>query len=50
MPEWWPRMVAARYLGVPPWEPIPEAWIGRALAALEAEDHAREIHQQRSKT
>ena len=50
MPEWWPRLVAARYLGVPPWEPIPEAWVGRALAALEAEDHAREIARQRSKS
>ncbi len=50
MPEWWPRMVAARYLHARPWAPIPEAWIGRALAAIEAEEHAREIHQQRSKS
>lgn len=49
MPEWWPRLVAARYLGVPPWEPIPEAWVGRALAALEAEEHAREVREQRSR-
>lgn len=47
MPEWWPRLRAARYLNARPWEPIPEAWIGRALAAIEAEEHAREIQRQR---
>ena len=43
-------MVAARYLHARPWEPIPEVWIGRALAAIEAEDHAREIARQRQRS
>lgn len=48
MPAWWPKARAARYWGVPPWHPIPEIWIGRAIAAIEAEAHAREVAEQRS--
>jgi hypothetical protein len=39
MPDWYPVLRAARYLGVPPWE-LEDQWIGwmdRALMAEAAE-------------
>ena len=43
MPEWYPLLRAAKYLGVPPWELMdrPVWWQRIALAAEEAE-HAAE--------
>lgn len=42
MPDWYPLLRAARYLGVPPWE-LENVWIGwldRALMAEAAEQVA----------
>jgi len=42
MPDWYPLLRAARYLGVPPWE-LENQWIGwldRALMAEAAEQVA----------
>lgn len=39
MPEWYPLMQAARYLGVPPWDLADQAecWTDWALSARNAE-------------
>ena len=49
MPEWYPVISAARYLGVAPWELLdqPSEWQEWALAAQAAENDAREHHQRR---
>lgn len=43
MPDWYPVISAARYLGVPPWELVeqPSEWMDWALAAQSAESEAR---------
>ena len=43
LPSWWNTYVAAKQLGVAPWEleAAPAFWTARALAAREAEAHAR---------
>jgi hypothetical protein len=37
--------MAAKWFGIPPWdlEQMPVVWRDRALAAMEAEAHAREV-------
>lgn len=44
-PSWWGTLAAARYLGVAPWElgAAPLKWKHRAIAAMDAEAHAREV-------
>lgn len=44
VPEWYPLIVAARYLEVPPWElwERPTAWRDMALASMKAEHRASE--------
>ncbi len=44
MPEWYPLIRAARYLGVAPWELLnqPACWMHWALAAQAAEAEAQE--------
>lgn len=44
MPDWYPLIVAARYLGVPPWElaRVPRFWEEVALIARAAEADAEE--------
>lgn len=41
---------AAQYLGVAPWELLqkPSAWIDMAIGAMNAEEHAREMHEKRN--
>ncbi len=48
-PEWYVVIKAAQYLGVAPWELLqkPTAWIDMAIGAMNAEEHAREMHQKR---
>lgn len=43
MPEWYPLVRAARYLGVAPWELLeqPSAWMDFALIAESAENEAQ---------
>jgi hypothetical protein len=46
MPDWYPNLRAAKYLGVPPWEldkdPEKRMWTEWALAAEAAEAHAKQ--------
>ena len=50
MPDWYPLMRAARYLGVPPWELLQQAgiWQTWALTAEGAESEAQDLIQQRN--
>ncbi len=43
-PEWYRTIVAARWLGVPPWDLIerPAAWQEWAIAAADAQSEANE--------
>lgn len=43
MPDWYPVITAARYLGVAPWELVdqPSEWMDWALAAQSAESQAK---------
>ena len=43
MPDWYPILRAARYLGVPPWELLEQssAWMQWAITAEGAENEAR---------
>jgi hypothetical protein len=45
MPEWYPLLRAARYLGVPPWELAkrPMGWTQMALTAEKAEGIGAQI-------
>lgn len=45
MPNWFPLVRAARYLGVPPWELArqPVAWMSWALTAERAESEGEQI-------
>ena len=50
MPDWWPLIQAARYLGVPPWELArqPAYWQQMALTAQAAEVEAARYEAQRA--
>lgn len=45
MPDWYPLIRAARYLGVPPWELArqPATWMEWALTSEAAEAGARNV-------
>lgn len=44
LPDWYPLMRAARYLGVPPWELLhqPSVWVSWALLAERVESEVQE--------
>lgn len=48
-PDWWQLVAAARYLKVAPWElhAQPVWWLHMALDAMEAENHASEMHRKK---
>lgn len=50
-PLWYTLIVAARYLGVPPWEleDQPMVWLNRALTAQSLEAEADAIREKRGK-
>jgi hypothetical protein len=45
MPDWYPLIVAAKYLGVPPWDLLERSvwWRDKALIAMSAEKQAKKI-------
>ena len=49
LPDWYPLMRAARYLGVAPWELLrqPSAWVSWALLAERVEGEVQEELAQR---
>jgi hypothetical protein len=46
MPDWYPLLTAARYLGVAPWELVdqPAEWLEWALSAQSAEAEAARVN------
>jgi hypothetical protein len=50
MPDWYPLIRAARYLGVPPWEMAkqPYQWLEVAIIAEAAENEAQAAKQQQA--
>lgn len=45
MPDWYPLVQAAKYLGVAPWDLLEQSawWRDRALIAMSAERQAKQI-------